>query len=696
MSNRLQFEQSPYLLQHKGNPVDWWAWSEEAFAAAVKQDKPIFLSIGYSTCHWCHVMEHESFEDETVARLMNDAFINIKVDREERPDVDNVYMTVCQMMTGGGGWPLTILMTPEKKPFFAGTYIPRETRYGRLGMLDLIPRVGKAWRQQRPAIEQDADNVTGLLAEAAGKDTSGRHLDVDALHLAFAQLRRRFDPMHGGFGTAPKFPAPHTLLFLLRYWKRTGEPHALRMVETTLEKMRLGGIYDHVGYGFHRYATDASWKLPHFEKMLYDQAMLALAYVETFQATGNAVYERTAREIFAYVLRDMTALEGSFYSAEDADSEGREGTFYLWTRDELYDVLDEALADLVTAVYHIDAGGNFEEEATGRRSGENIFYQGQPLAEHARALKIDETVLQEHLEEARQHLFDHRARRVHPGKDDKVLVDWNGLMIAAFARAARVFGDEAYARAARRATRFILSVLLLDGDRLLHRYRNGDAAIPGTLDDYACLIWGLLELYETTFDVSCLKTALALNEQTVAHFWDHEHGAFFFTPDDGEALIVRQKEAYDSAVPSGNSVMMMNLLRLARLTGQAGLEQKAHEIGAFFARIVMRQPSGFTAMLMALDFALGPSFEVVIVGDPEAEDTKTMLQAVRTSYLPNKVVLLRPNAEEPPDIVSVAPFTEAQRGHDGAATAYVCHRYQCEQPTTDVAEMLALLEDNGF
>ena len=690
MSNRLQHEQSPYLLQHKDNPVDWWAWSDDAFEAARAQNKAIFLSIGYSTCHWCHVMEHESFEDEQVARLMNDAFINIKVDREERPDIDHIYMTVCQLMTGSGGWPLTILMTPEMKPFFAGTYVPKESRYGRVGMVDLIPRVQQAWRQQHAEVLQSADDIAGALVEAAGQDTSGRHLDADALHLAFAQLRRRYDAKHGGFGTAPKFPAPHNLLFLLRYWKRTGEDHALRMVETTLDHMRLGGVYDHVGYGFHRYSTDTEWKLPHFEKMLYDQAMIALAYIEAYQATGKADYEQTAREIFTYVLRDMTASEGGFYSAEDADSEGREGKFYLWHFGELRATLGRDLADLVTQVYNVEAGGNFEEETTRERTGENILYLTKPLAEHA--LALDDATLRERLETARKRLFDHREKRIHPGKDDKVLVDWNGLMIAALARAARVFDDPAYAKAARRAAAFLLRTMRQKDGRLLHRYRNGDAAIPGALDDYAFLIWSLLELYETTFDVDHLKTALALNEQCLAHFWDKEHGAFFFAPDDGEALIVRQKEAYDSAIPSGNSVMMMNLLWLARLTGQADLEKKADELGSFFARTVFQQPSGFTAMLMGLDFGLGPSFEVVVAGDPEAADTQAMLTALRAPYVPNKVVLLRPDQDEQtPAIAEVAPFTEAQHSRDGAATAYVCRHFQCEQPTTDIAQMLVLL-----
>ena len=693
MSNRLQYEQSPYLLQHKDNPVSWWAWSTEAFEAAREQDKPIFLSIGYSTCHWCHVMEHESFEDTEVAHLMNEAFINIKVDREERPDIDTIYMTVCQMMTGSGGWPLTIMMTPEKKPFFAATYIPRESRYGRVGMLDLVPRVQQAWVQNRSRIEQDAANITEALAEAVNKDTSGRHLEPDALHLAFAQLRRRFDARHGGFGTAPKFPSPHNLLFLLRYWKRTGEGHALRMVETTLDQMRLGGVYDQIGFGFHRYSTDAGWKLPHFEKMLYDQAMLALAYVEAYQATGKAAYEQTAREIFTYVLRDMTSPQGAFYSAEDADSEGREGKFYLWHLEELVDILGADLANLVVRVYNVEEQGNFEEEATRRRTGENIFHLTKPLAEHAAARDLDEATLRKRLDTARRILFDHRERRIHPGKDDKVLVDWNGLMIAALARAGRVFDDRAYTKAARRAVVFIRATLLQDDGRLRHRYRNGNAGITGTLDDYAFLIWGLLELYETTFDVDALETALVLNKQCLAHFWDDEHAAFFFAADDGEKLIVRSKEAHDSAIPSGNSVMMMNLLRLSRLTGQTDLEQKAHDIGSFFARTIMQQPSGFTAMLMGYDFGLGPSFEVVVAGDPKAKDTEAMLKALHKPYLPNKVVLFRPdgNGEAPSPIADISPFTELQRSRDGVATAYVCRHFQCEQPTTDIDEMLGLL-----
>ena len=695
MSNRLAHAQSPYLLQHKDNPVDWWEWSDEAFAAAHAQGKPIFLSIGYSTCHWCHVMAHESFEDETVARLMNEAFINIKVDREERPDIDNIYMTVCQMLTGHGGWPLTIVMTPDKKPFFAGTYLPRHSRHGRLGMLDFVPRIAEAWQEDRDQVFASADNITGHLVDAATQPLGGETLDKQVLHRAYTGLAGRFDSQHGGFGTAPKFPSPHNLLFLLRYWRRTDDDHALAMVETTLQAMRRGGMYDHLGYGFHRYATDTEWKLPHFEKMLYDQAMLAMAYTEAFQATGKAFYEQTAREIFTYVLRDMTAPEGGFYSAEDADSEGREGTFYVWEMGELGEVLDDDLADLVIQVYNVMPEGNFEDEATRRRTGENIFYLKKPLDGLASEMDMDEAGLASRLEEARQILFVHREQRIHPGKDDKILVDWNGLMIAALAKAARVFDDEAYAKAARSAADFILTTMLQDDGSLLHRYRQDDAAIIGTLDDYTFLSQGLLELYETVFELSYLEIARDLTRYTLAHFWDDEQGGFFFSSDQSEQLLVRQKEAYDGAIPSGNSVAMLNLLRLARLTGNTDLEQRADEVGRAFAQVVTKQPTGFTAMLLALDFAVGPSLEVVIAGDPDADDTQAMLRALHSVYLPNKVVLLRPATEADSTITRLSPFTGAQEAVEGKATAYVCHHFVCEQPTTDIEQMLALVMSNA-
>jgi len=688
--NRLIFEKSPYLLQHADNPVDWYPWGPEAFEKARKENKPIFLSIGYSTCHWCHVMEHESFEDPEVARLMNEVFVSIKVDREERPDIDNVYMMVSQMMTGSGGWPLTIIMTPDKKPFFAATYIPKENRFGRIGMLELIPRIKEIWATRRGEALSSADQITFALRQVS-QDAPGEELDEATLKLAYEQLAKRFDEQHSGFGSAPKFPTPHNLLFLLRYWKRTNNEKALEMVEKTLQGMRRGGIYDHIGFGFHRYSTDSEWLLPHFEKMLYDQAMLAMAYTEAYQATGKEEYRKTAREIFTYVLRDMTAPEGGFYSAEDADSEGEEGKFYLWTEEEIRQVLGSEEADLILKVFNIEKNGNFMEQATGKRAGANILHLRKSLTEIASELKMSEQDLQKHLETARQKLFTYREKRIHPHKDDKILTDWNGLMIAAFAKGARVFDEPRYAEAAKATVDFILKNMRKSDGRLLHRYRDGQAALPAQVDDYAFLIWGMLELYETIFEVRYLQTALDLNRDLMKHFWDDNNGGFYFVADDGENLLVRQKEIYDGAIPSGNSLAMLNLLRLGRITANYDFEEKAARIGRAFSRNVKQSPSAYTQLMVAVDFGVGPSYEVVIAGNSQAEDTKEMLKAIRTQFIPNKVVILRPTEQESPDIDRLAEFTKSQASIDGRATAYVCLNYNCKFPTTDITKMLDLL-----
>ncbi len=690
--NRLAHEKSPYLLQHKDNPVDWYPWGEEAFERARAEDKPIFLSIGYSTCHWCHVMEHESFEDEEVAALMNDSFVSIKVDREERPDIDNLYMSFCQMMGGSCGWPLNVVMTPDKQPFFVATYIPKQSRYGRLGMMDLVPRLTKLWRERRGDVEASAREITEALrrSPAAASDSSAATLDAGTLREAFLQFSRRFDAEHGGFGTAPKFPSPHNLLFLLRYAHRTDEAAARAMVARTLDRMRLGGVFDHVGFGFHRYATDAEWKLPHFEKMLYDQAMLAMAYTEAYQATGKATYAGTAREIFTYVLRDMTAPEGGFFSAEDADSEGREGKFYLWTVDEVREVLGPEEAAFVIGTFNMTPEGNFEDEATRQKTGENILYLKKPLEEIAAERGEAAETVRARWETARQKLFAHREQRVHPGKDDKVLTDWNGLMIAALAKAARALDAPEYAEAARRAAAFIRTTMRTDEGRLRHRWREGEAALQANLDDYAFMVWGLIELYETTFDTAYLEEALALNDVILTHFRDEKEGAFFFTPDDGEALLARQKELYDGAIPSGNSVAMYNLLRLSRLTGNTDFEAEAARVSAYAGRLIRRMPSGFAAFLIGLDFAVGPTFEVVVVGRPGAADTEAMLSALRSRYLPNKVLIFRPEGDAPA-VTRLAPYTATQHTLDGKATAYVCRNFVCNRPTTSVEEMLEFL-----
>ncbi len=691
-ANRLIHEKSPYLLQHAYNPVDWYPWGEEAFEKARRENKPIFLSIGYSTCHWCHVMEDESFEDQEVADLLNSTFVAIKVDREERPDIDSLYMDVAMMMTGSGGWPLNVMLTPELKPFFAATYIPKENRFGRTGLLELIPRVQEAWLTQNGELQDVGNQVVAALEQNANSAATGTlEPDEALLETAYQQLANRFDPQRGGFGTAPKFPSPHNLLYLLRYWDRTGDPQALEMVETTLQAMRQGGMYDQIGFGFHRYSTDAHWLVPHFEKMLYDQAMLAIAYTEAYQATGNPSYKQTAREIFTYILRDMTASNGGFYSAEDADSEGEEGKFYLWTVDELRQILSQDEADLYIAVFGATDEGNFIEPGHEQSTGANILHLPQPLADVANNMHLSKEELTARLKPINQQLFQEREGRIHPYKDDKILTDWNGLMIAALAKAAQAFDEPAYAQAASQATDFILQTMRNDDGRLLHRYRDGEAAIPANIDDYAFLTWGLLELYETDFDVRHLNNALALTEELQTHFWDDQQGGFYFTPDDGEALLVRQKEIYDGAIPSGNSVAMLNLLRLGRITANTEFEEQAAGIGHAFAASIQQAPSSHIQLISGLDFGVGPSFEVVIVGDPVAEDTQLMLTALQEKFIPNKVIVLRP-PENADDIIDLADFIKYYSSLNDQATAYVCQNYYCELPTNDIDIMLELLK----
>ena len=690
--NRLQYEKSPYLLQHAYNPVDWYPWGDEAFEKARKENKPIFLSIGYSTCHWCHVMERESFEDPLVAGLMNDAFISIKVDREERPDIDKLYMTVCQMLTGSGGWPLTIIMTPDKKPFFAATYIPKESRFGRTGMVALIPAVEEAWIKRKGEVLSSADQIISVVQKQAG-DASPGELSASALSDAYEQLAHRFDKHYGGFGTAPKFPSPHNLLFLLRYWKRSGEAFALEMVTKTLSALRLGGIYDHVGFGFHRYATDERWLVPHFEKMLYDQALLTMAYTEAFQVTGNTEFEQTAREIIAYVLRDMTSKQGGFYSAEDADSEGEEGKFYLWSREEVESLLPADDARLLLKIFHAEKGGNFRDEATGRKAAANILHLTKPLSVSAAEIGMPEEKLRAMIEAARRRLFSTREMRAHPFKDDKILTDWNGLMIAALARASQALDDPAYALPAQQAADFILDSMRLPNGRMLHRYREEEAAVSATLDDYAFFIWGLIDLYEATFEARYLQAAIMLNRDLLDHFWDETgEGGFFFSADDGEALLLRQKEIYDGALPSGNSVALHNLLRLARMTANADFEKKAARMGMAFASMVLQQPSAATHFLTAFDFALGPSCEVVIAGSLRQAETRHFLKKLREPFLPDKVVLLRTEDDEGRSLARIAPFAEHMAPLNGKPAVYVCSNFACSSPTTDAGEMLRLLK----
>ncbi len=682
MANRLANEKSPYLLQHKNNPVDWYPWGNEAFEKSRKEDKPVFLSIGYSTCHWCHVMERESFEDEEVAGLLNKYFVSIKVDREERPDVDHIYMTVCQSMTGSGGWPLTIIMTPDKKPFFAGTYFPKHSHYGRPGLMELLEQVHKQWTANREEIINAGEYIADAVRPQFHGEKSGK-LDQDTLNKAYLTLKKSFDPEYGGFGGAPKFPTPHNMAFLLRYWKRTGDREALSIVEKTLRSMHDGGIYDHLGYGFARYSVDRKWLVPHFEKMLYDNALLAMLYLEVYQATDKERYARVAGEIFTYVLRDMTSPEGGFYSAEDADSEGVEGKFYVWTPEEIINILGEEMGRLFSLWYDVTEKGNFEGHNILNRikRDKNNFNPGMDPGEWEKKLA-----------EARQKLFAVREKRIHPHKDDKILTSWNGLMIAALARGFSILNEQSYLDAAIRAAEFILTRLRREDGRLLARYRDGEAAYPAYIDDYAYLVWALIELYQADQRPSWLKQALELQEEQNRLFWDGEHGGYFFYGSDGEELLARPKEIYDGATPSGNSVSALNLLRLARLAAKNEYDLMAETLFESFSGNVKHYPAGHCHLLMALEYALSPGREVVVVSKRDSGHVRGELTDIRRIFIPDTVFLFRLPGQEYQELEQIAPFTSDMSPLDGKTTFYICQNFACRQPVDDIAEVQRMLQ----
>jgi len=722
--NRLAKEKSPYLLQHKENPVHWYPWGEEAFRRAREENKPVFLSIGYSTCHWCHVMAHESFENQEIADILNQYFIAIKVDREERPDLDNIYMKAVVSITGQGGWPLSVFLTPDKKPFFGGTYFPPEARWNMPGFKQILNGINDAWQNQQAQIVESSQALTQNLQEGRPPDQgSTPQLDQTTLEDAFARFVRVFDEKYGGFGSAPKFPSSHNLSFLLRYFKRTGHAEALAMVEKTLQAMANGGMCDQIGGGFHRYSTDQKWHIPHFEKMLYDQATLATTYLEAYQVTHKEEYAQTVREVFDYVLRDLRDAGGGFYCAEDADSfetedeggetrdEGRktkdetshvsrptshvkkEGAFYLWRQKGIEDLLGERGARIINYYFGVEADGNAEADPHGEFVGKNTFYVAHDLSETAGHFKTTEAEVKKIIEEGKGKLFSIRGDRPRPHLDDKILVDWNGLMISALAFGARVLDEPRYAKAAEDAAQFILRHLVRKDGRLLHRYRDGEAAILGTIDDYAFFIQGLMNLYEATFNPVYLKEAKRLTGEMVRLFWDGIEGGFFFTAADGEELIVREKAIYDGAVPSGNAVAALDLLRLGRLTGQQDLEQKAQAIlGAFSAEIAVA-PYGYTQSLIALDFGLGPVKEIVISAQaPDAPGAAEMIKIIYGKFIPNKVVIFRPASEkEAASVISLVPFVAKQTMLNNQPTAYVCQSYHCEFPTTEVKRLEELL-----
>lgn len=687
--NKLINEKSPYLLQHAYNPVDWFPWSDEAFDKARQEDKPIFLSIGYSTCHWCHVMEKESFEDNEIAALMNDAFVSIKVDREERPDIDGIYMSVCQMITGGGGWPLTIVMTPDKKPFFTGTYFPKHNRFNRIGMMDLIPRLKEVWATKKDEVLKSADEIASSLNKQNFISDSNE-IDESILDKAYNELNKRYDEANGGFGNAPKFPSPHNLLFLLRYWKRKDEPKSLEMVEKTLTEMRRGGIYDHIGFGFSRYSTDQHWLVPHFEKMLYDQAMLVMAYTGTYLATKNKFYKETAKEILEYVLRDMTHPEGGFYSAEDADSEGEEGKFYLWDADELRNVLEKDESNFAIKVFCIADDGNWIDESKGMMPGTNILHLKKSSKELANEFNLSEDDFSKKLVSIRKKLFNYREKRIHPHKDDKILTDWNGLMISALAKAAQAFDDKEYADAAIRSYSFIEKYLTRKDGRLIHRFRDGESGLQAHIDDYAFMINALIDLYETTFEIKYLKKAIELNEILMKEFWDEQNGGFYFTSSKSEELIAKQKDVYDGAVPSGNSVALLNLIRLSRFTVNIYFEKKASLLVKYFSGYISKSPSAFCMLMCGLDFLFSSSTEIVIVSKRKDDEAIQGVNLIRSIFNPNKIVILK-FSDIQNEFGELLSFTKDMKMKDNYTTFYVCRDYSCNQPVNSMKELRKLL-----
>jgi uncharacterized protein YyaL (SSP411 family) len=674
--NRLINEKSPYLLQHAYNPVDWFPWGQEALDKAKAENKPVFLSIGYASCHWCHVMERECFNDQEVADLLNQAFVCVKVDREERPDLDAQYMAVCQAMGRNCGWPLNILMTPKLNPFFAASYIPKHSRPGLIGMVDLVPQVMQIWKQQRAQLEMVGADIKSRI-ETMEKRTPQKQLGKEVLQDAYDRLTLEFDDENGGFGTAPKFPTPHKLLLLLRHYARTGEKNALFMVEKTLTQMRLGGVYDQLGFGFHRYSTDAEWLVPHFEKMLYDQALMALAYTEAFQATGAKRYVLAAKEIIDYALRDLASPQGGFYSAQDADTEGEEGKFYLWTMDEVLDTLSPADADLAVHIYGLKPQGNFIE--SGKQNGKNILHIAESLEELApyKGLTLEELIARVH--NIRDALFEARKKRLPPATDDKILTDWNGLMVAALAKAGTVLNEPKYLETAMKTADFILDRMREDGV-LYHRYAKGERAVEGFLDDYAFFVYGLIELYEASFEDKYLQAAAALTKTMVTKFWDDKNGGFYQTQS-SDAAMPRMKQLYDGAIPSGNSVALHDLLWLSRLTNEPTYDTMAAQMTKTFAQEVEGAPEAYTFFLSALDFLIGPSYSVTLVGDLKEKDTAEMLNALRRHYLPSTVIALK----QP---------SKAGLGYEqieGKATAYVCQNQTCLPPTNSLMLMLEQL-----
>ena len=694
MPNHLIAEKSPYLQQHAHNPVDWYPWGEEAFARARAENKPIFLSVGYSTCHWCHVMERESFESDQIASILNRDFVAVKVDREERPDVDRIYMAYVQASTGSGGWPMSVFLTPALKPFFGGTYFAPDNRYGRPGFGAILERLAEVWRNERERIEQASGDVVGQLARITEGSASGASAlpDASILDSTFQYFRRTFDATHGGFGDAPKFPRPVVFNFLLRYYVRSNRKEALDMTLETLRAMARGGMHDQLGGGFHRYSVDERWFVPHFEKMLYDQAQLVTSFLEAFQITHDPFFAGAARSTLDYVLRDMTHPDGAFYSAEDADSvidpadpkTKGEGAFYIWSAAEIQEALGPRLFAAFATHYGVEDDGNVHHDPHGEFGGKNILY--------VREASADPYVIDQ-LEEAKAKLLELRAHRVRPHLDDKILTAWNALMISAFAQAAAVFDDDRYRKAARSAANFIAKTMYDPASgTLLRRYRDGDAAIPGFLDDYAFFIAALLDLYEADFDPAHLELAISLAAEMRRRFEDPAAGGFFSTEAGDANLVLRMKDDYDGAEPSGNSMALLDLLRLAHMTDRAEFHEAAERTFEYLGRKISSQPVALPQALVALDYTLARRREIVIAGARDNDATRDLLRAVHDRFLPHAVALLIDSAETRSKLERLFPAAATMGEVNHLPTAYVCEDYACRLPTNDVSKLTELLQ----
>ncbi|MDP9381740.1 MAG: thioredoxin domain-containing protein [Chloroflexota bacterium] len=678
MPNRLANETSPYLLQHQDNPVDWYPWGDEALQKARAEDKPVLLSIGYSACHWCHVMEHESFENPDIARIMNENFVNIKVDREERPDLDSIYMDAVQAMTGHGGWPMTVFLAPDGRPFYGGTYFPPEDRMGMPGFPKVLRALAEAWRDRREELEHGAGELREHLAHVSHLQIPNREeLSQETLDRALAALSQSYDTRHGGFGGAPKFPQPMTLEFALRSYKRTGDLRALDIVSHSLDEMSAGGIYDQIGGGFHRYAVDDRWLVPHFEKMLYDNSQLARLYLQAWLATENEHYRKVSEETLDYVRREMTSPEGGFYSTQDADSEGEEGKFYVWTPAQIREVLGPDDAAVVNLYYHVTERGNFE--------GTNVLSVPRPVDTIATLSSKEPGEVMEIVERSRKKLYEAREHRERPGRDEKVLTGWNGLMLRAFAEAAAALDRADYREIAVRNAEFVLSHLKAEDGRLLRTYKDGRARLNGYLEDYAFYADGLVSLYEATFDVRWLREARALADRMIEQFWDPGLPGFYDTSADHEQLFNRPRSLYDNAVPAGNSVACELLLRLSAFFAEFNYQDVAAKVLNSMAPIMAEHPTSFGRLLCAADFLVSTPLEVAIVGNPVEDRARALLREVYSRYLPNRVLA----AAEPDDTQTtgyVALLAERPQVN-GQPTAYVCHNYVCRQPVTSVAEL---------